>query len=270
MIRRDRVAGVDFSGAQNAGKLIWITRGIIHDNRVRLEECFPAADLPGSGSGRDRALPALVTFLAGEKNAIIGLDFPFGLPASLVQEKTWEKFIAAFPKHHPNADGFRANCMTAANGRELKRRTDTETKVPFSAYNLRLYRQTYEGIRNVLHPLVTNDAASVIPVQKPETGKTILAEACPASLLKAENLYMPYKGPSPKAAGGRAEILDGLIGRKLMTRPSPGLREILLSNKGGDALDSVIAAIIAMRARNDPTASMARDVLEKIETRVFC
>ena len=270
MIGRHRIAGVDFSGARNAGKLIWIASGVVADNALRLETCFPAAELPGSGADRELALPALVKFLSQETETVVGLDFPFGLPAPLVREKSWEDFIAAFPGNHASADAFRESCMTAANGRELKRRTDVETKTPFSAYNLRLYRQTHAGIRNILHPLITQDLARAIPTQPPANGKPVLAEACPASLLKAENLYPSYKGPSAEAAGARESILKGLISRNLMQRPAPALRGILLENKGGDALDAVIAAIIAIRARNDPTSLRPRDSLEAIETRVFC
>ena len=271
MIRRDRVAGIDFSGARNAGKLIWIAGGVVAEGgALRLETCYPASELPGSGADKDQALPALVTFLANAADAIIGLDFPFGLPSPLVREATWEEFIAGFPERHPNADSFRASCINIAGGRELKRRTDVETKTPFSAYNLRLYRQTYEGIRNVLHPLITKDLARAIPTQSPDNGKPILAEACPASLLKSENLYPSYKGPSAEAANARALILEGLMKRNLIEPLSPPLRKTLLENKGGDALDAVIAAIIAIRARNDPTALRTRDALEEIETRVFC
>jgi hypothetical protein len=270
MIGRDRVAGVDFSGARNAGKLIWIGRGVVVDGALRLEDCFPASDLPGSGPDKDSALPALVNFISRETKSLIGFDFPFGLPAPLVAEKTWEKFIAAFPNNFESADAFRASCMEAANGKELKRRTDVETKTPFSAYNLRLYRQTYEGICNVLHPLISHDLARAIPTQPIQDGKPVLVEACPASLLKLENLYLSYKGPSPDAANARAAILDGLTARNLLEPPTPTLRKILLDNKGGDALDAVIAAIIALRARNDPTAVRPRDALEAIETRVFC
>lgn len=270
MIGRDRVVGIDFSGARNAGRLIWIAMGIVSGGAFQLDECFPASDLPDSGADKDHALPALTDFLGRETHSVIGIDFPFGLPAPLVAEKSWRDFIAAFPARYPNADAFRQSCMKAADGRELKRRTDVETKTPFSAYNLRLYRQTYEGIRNVIHPLIMQDLARAIPTQPPENGKAILAEACPASLLKAENLYLSYKGPSPDAATARATILDGLIARGLMKPPPPTLRKTLLNNKGGDALDAVIAAIIAIRARNDPTATQPRDALEAIETRVFC
>lgn len=270
MIRRARVAGIDFSGARNAGKLIWIATGAVSGGALQLQECFAAADLPRSGADKDRALPALVTFLSRETHSVIGMDFPFGLPAPLVTENSWEDFIAAFPGAYPSADAFREICMKTAGGRELKRRTDVETKTPFSAYNLRLYRQTYEGICNVIHPLITRDLARAIPTQPPEDGTPVLAEACPASLLKAENLYLSYKGPSPDAAGARATILDGLTARGLMTPPPPTLRTTLLDNTGGDALDAVIAAIIAIRARNDPTANRPRDPLEAIETRVFC
>lgn len=269
MIRRDRVAGIDFSGARNAGKLIWIASGRVADGALRLEACYPASELPDSGADKDRALPALATFLSRRTGAVIGLDFPFGLPAPLVRQTSWRAFIADFPGNYPSADAFRESCLRDAGGRELKRRTDVETKTPFSAYNLRLYRQTYEGIRNILHPLITNDLARAIPIQPPEDGKPVLAEACPASLLKSEGLYMSYKGPSAKSAAARAAILDGLIARNLLRSPPATLRATILRNKGGDALDAVIAAIIAMRARLDPTALRPRDKLEEIETRVF-
>ncbi len=203
MIERHRIAGVDFSGARNAGKLIWIASGVVAGGALRLETCFPAAELPGSGADRELALPALVKFLSRKTEPVVGLDFPFGMPAPLVKEKSWEEFIAAFPENHASADAFRESCMKQAGGRELKRRTDIETKTPFSAYNLRLYRQTYDGIRNILHPLITQDLARAIPTQQPVDGKPVLAEACPASLLKAEHLYPSYKGPSAEAAGAR-------------------------------------------------------------------
>ena len=266
---RQRVVGVDFSGARNAGKLIWIARGALAGEAVRIESCVPARDLSGGATERAPAMTALVEWLAGETDAVIGLDFPFSLPVSLIPDQSWEDFITAFPARYVNAQAFRATCMDAAAGRELKRRTDVETRVPFSAYNLRLYRQTFEGIANVLHPLVTAGRVRAVPTQPPADGLAVLAETCPASLLKAEGLYGSYKGSAPALKAARKAIVAALETRGLLAPLTPGLRRLLIDDKGGDALDAAIAAIAAARAIRDPTATRPRDDLEAIETRVF-
>lgn len=269
MIDRVRVAGIDFSGARDAGKRIWIARGAVTGGTVVVEDCFRASELPGSGVARAAAMPALVEFLAGETDAVIGLDFPFGLPAPLIAERSWPEFVAGFAARHRDADAFRAACMAATGGRELKRRTDTRARTPFSAYNLRIYRQTYEGIRNVLAPLLAGDRARAIPMQPPEDGKPVLAEACPASVLKAEGLYGSYKGAGSDRAEARRVIIRQLTAKGLIAPLATGLRKRLVSDPGGDALDAVVAAIAAARAAGDPTATRPADDVEALETRVF-
>ena len=88
------------------------------------------------------------------RNAVFGLDFPFGLPISLVKEHAWDEFIMAFPSSFPNPDDFKKKCFSKAGNQELRRRTDCEAHTPFSPYNLRLYKQTYYGISKVLFPLI--------------------------------------------------------------------------------------------------------------------
>ncbi len=96
---------------------------------------------------------------------MFGFDFPFGLPAALVSESSWETFVLRFPDRYPDVTGFRQARREAAGGREWKRRTDLESKTPFSPYNLRLFRQTYYGIRDLLHPMIAAGLASVVTVQ---------------------------------------------------------------------------------------------------------
>jgi hypothetical protein len=52
-----------------------------------------------------------------------------------------------------------------------------------------LFRQTCFGIRSVLAPLVRDGLVSVVPMQRPAADKPWLLEICPASTLKARNLY---------------------------------------------------------------------------------
>ena len=269
MIGRQQVVGIDFSGARDAGNKIWIATGILRDSGVEITSCFPARDLPNAGSARELALPALVDYIAGETEAVFGLDFPFSLPADLIGEATWELFVAAFNRRFASADEFRSACNAATGGRELKRRTDVEARVPFCVYNLRLYRQTFEGITNVLYPLIRERRAIVIPLQQPRPGLPTIAEICPASLLKAEGLYWPYKGRTPKHRQGRLAIIRRLAERGLLHKPARRLHRVLVDDPGGDALDGAIAAIGAARAIRDPACTAPVDALEAIECRVF-
>jgi hypothetical protein len=149
-----RVYGVDFSGAADAGKKIWFTQGVSEGGSLHIEACYQGADLPDSGVRRDRCLAALRDLIARETDSAIGLDFPFGLPRELVKMDTWEDFALSFPDRYASPEVFRETCCATTDGSELKRVTDRESHTPFSPYNIRLYRQTYFGISDVLAPVV--------------------------------------------------------------------------------------------------------------------
>ena len=264
---RRRVIGVDFSGARQAGDHIWIAFGTQIRGCLTLESCFPARQLPNGSRDRASALAALRAFLKSERRAAAGLDFPFSLPKPLIPETRWEVFLRAFPGRYPDAGSLREICRGAAKGRELKRRTDVAARVPFSAYNLRLYRQTHAGIAEVLWPLVESDTARVVPMQAPTPGKVLLAEACPASLLKRLDLYLPYKGREEAFRDRRLTLLKEFENNGLLTEPDNSLSERIVEDRGGDALDAVLAAVAAA---NLPRLRRAtRDPVERIEGRIY-
>jgi hypothetical protein len=250
-ISHRRIYGVDFSGAAKAGNKIWITSGVIEGKALRVEACHRATDLPGSSQDRDRCLAALRDFIRQGEASVFGLDFPFGLPRALIQEDCWEDFIFSFSNRYPDPETFRDVCRAAAHNSELKRVTDRESHTPFSSYNIRLYRQIYFGIRDVLGPLVQNQGACVLPMQPALPGRPWVMEICPASTLKRENLYWPYKGKSREHYAVRARILEEIERRVLLSLPAP-LRKMILDDPGGDALDSVVAAFAVLRALRDP------------------
>ncbi len=250
--RRRRAFGVDFSGASDGGRNIWIASGVIRGDALCIEGCFRAEDLPGSGRERARCLAALRDFIHGEGGAAFGLDFPFGLPATLVKDQTWEDFARAFPRRYGTPAQFREACLTAAGGRELRRVTDGERRTPFSPYNLRLYRQTYFGICDLLVPLVASRSACVLPMQRALPHKPWVLEICPASLLKRHNLYLPYKGNGAGRRAARARILGCLERAGALRLAAQRLRDAVLDNPKGDALDSVLAALATFRALRAP------------------
>ncbi len=242
------IIGIDFSGSIKAGKTIWVAFGIGDSGGLLILDCRRASDLDNSGPVRGKALKALQDYVLRHSNAVIGFDFPFGLPEQLVEDKNWEDFILTFAEKFSSPEQFRKYSFDSAGGRELKRQTDIECKAPFSPYNLRLFRQTYYGIRDLILPLVKNNRVSVLPMQQRTEGKPWLIEICPASFLKREGYYISYKGRKVEQYQARLKIIGFLERDKGLRFAGEGLREKVAKDCGGDALDSIIASYCVMRA----------------------
>jgi hypothetical protein len=205
----DRFVGIDFSGAAAAGSAIWIAEGRLDGGCIRIDSCRPAAALAGSDRARDRCLPALVAYIGRLKRTVVGCDFPFSLPASMIDEPTWRGFALNFGERFASAEAFLGDCRLRGNGREIRRACDRESRVPFAPCNLRIYRQTYHGIRDLLAPLLRDRAVVVLPMEAPDGDRPWVIETCPASTLKHAGLYPSYKGANGAAREGRRRILRG-------------------------------------------------------------
>ncbi|GJL67308.1 MAG: hypothetical protein NPIRA05_22790 [Nitrospirales bacterium] len=263
------VCGIDWSGARDAGIRAWVAQGQISSGRLRLDHLIPGEQLPGSSSDIERFIPALVDWIKGCGNFVIGVDCPFGLPKDLVIEDSWEAFIRDFPKKHPNPDDFQQWCNTTAGGKELKRVTDRTAKTPFSPYNLRMYRQTYWGLRGLLYPLVVGDHVRVLPMQVPVAGKPVIVEVCPASTLKHLEIDTPYKGGGSRQRQSREQIIKRLVSSGLLEIRRTD-REVVIRNQGGDALDAILAAISIARLVGENLENLgALQSEDLIEGRVY-
>jgi len=242
-----RIYGIDFSASIQAGRRTWITAGAVAPSGLRISDCRPAELLPDSGRDRHTCLTALRSFLTTRTACAVGMDFPFGLPGALVEEPSWLEFVRAFPGRYPSPSVFKNSCVSASGGRELKRETDRQAKTPWSAYNLRLYRQTYFGINHLLRPLVQDNCVYVLPMQTALPDRLWVLEVCPASTLRrAELSDASYKGSTQRHASARAHIL-GWLDQNEVTIPLE-VRSTTLADKGGDALDSLIAAYATFKA----------------------
>ncbi len=248
MIAR-RIFGVDFSGATDAGRKIWIASGRIEGGGWLIDDCVRGEALPDSSRDRARCLSALRGFIAESGEAIFGLDFPFGLPRAVVNEDRWADFARSFSERYATPQQFRRACFEAANGRELKRVTDVASKTPFSPYNLRLYRQTFYGLRDLIGPLIADRVACALPMQRARSNVPWLIEICPASTLKQLNLYVAYKGRTADHCAARSAIVCS-IQRQTPLKLSTPVRSAVIDDAEGDALDSVIAALAAFRMRH--------------------
>lgn len=241
------ILGIDFSGAVDAGRRVWITEGEIQGNRLKIKKCLRGDELPTSGQDRDRCLQSLQKFISKNSDCAFGLDFSFGLPEALVDERSWSEFILTFPRKYRSAEAFRLRCRAAEVNGELKRLTDRESRTPFCPYNLRIYRQTYYGICKLLFPLVKSGKVCVVPMQPLSPGKAWIFEICPASLLKSISLYQPYKGKTRNHLHNRRQILKFFLDRKTIFFSGAHLLDRIIHNSEGDALDSLLAAIGTFR-----------------------
>jgi len=246
---RQRAIGIDFSGAKDAGRRIWIAEGTIGaGGSFALERCMPVFQRLNCGKQREVALPVLTEWIAEQNDAVIGCDFPFSLPLCALGDSDWHSFARGFLNVHPSAPAFRAAMRqrhATAVAKEPKRKTDgpDEAATPWNPWNIRLYWQTHAGLGSVLAPLIGRTA--IVPFDAAIAGKPLIVETCPASSLKKLGLYRKhssYKGRKDACRVARSALLDALLRRKLVTL-KPILRKHIIEDKGGDALDAVIAAL---------------------------
>jgi hypothetical protein len=261
------IHGVDFSGAADAGRRIWIADGTLAGAVLTIAACRPAEALPGGGHARTEALAGLCAYITRHNRGLFGLDFPFSLPAEQIDAPDWLAFARQFADRYPDADSLRR--AHGGQGRELRRRTDRAMKTPFAAANLRMYRQTYYGIRDLLTPLALAESARILPMQAHSDGLPSLIEVCPAVVLRRLGLRLPhYKARGEHGLHQRAHILH-TISRLGVTLADGSLSERLLHNSGGDALDSVLAAFGTAQAFRAGALAQAVDPTDALEGRVY-
>jgi hypothetical protein len=258
-----RIFGLDFSGAVDAGRRAWLAEGRPSPRGLEILSCRPIAELPGGAVDRATALAALRSFVVATPHAVIGCDFPFSLPRGLIEGASWTAFIDGF--RHADALTFYGHCRRLSGGREPKRLTDVESKTPWCAFNIRLYRQSYHGMAELLRPLVVEGQALVLPMQMPAPGLAWLIETCPASALKHFGWRGSYKGAAFN--GARRQILRRLSEAGVLAPLPQSLQRRVVGDTGGDALDSIIAALATARALRDINAGDGG--CDELEGRVY-
>lgn len=258
------VHGIDFSGARDAGHKIRIATVVV-ENGLRIERCRSVAEIIGT-TERDPALDYLRDFSAGEHDAVVGLDFSFGVPRAVTDAGSWHAFCRTFPFESVEAmvDTYVRRTRQETDGKRtyLKRETDTETGAS-SPYGFLVSSQTFYGIRDVLRPLVRGERVSVLPMGDPRGGRPWLCEIYPAATLR--DLGLPderYKNDDTysEAPNRRERIVAGLR-EAGVTFAEEALVETAIDDSGGDALDSIVAAFAVSRALRDERLIAANDAL---------
>lgn len=220
--------GVDFSGGRRPGAKTWIAT--LEGDRITLAH------------GPDhRALVARIAATAerGEAHTWL-IDAPFGLPLETLREQgvelSWTA-AARWLRGFESPREWRRACRTQSR-REPRRTTDRAARTPMAPMNLRVFRQTWSLIVNVLLPL-SERGIRIEPVAGPPTSPVTVAEGCPASVLHRRGWpARGYKGAGdpPRDVRRRVEQLLRASGLPL----TPRISAQAIDDEEGDALDALL------------------------------
>jgi hypothetical protein len=239
----DYYGGIDFSGAKEPLSNLWTAIGAERDGKLHIVALLPhpyRADLGHCVAGgwrRTLGVPASATILWGA-------DFPFGIPAEAAVELVgaragWGELLA-WVADRP-ADEIRGQLP---DHHRTRRRTDTGKAMP--PFDLKLYKQTVEGLRWLHELRETLDRAELaIHPQLPQPGaQTCLIEVYPSGTM-VDLAFRCRRVPSrPGEVRARPAAL-----RTFLTFDDPSLEAIAVTLE--DAWDATIACLSAFLARED-------------------
>ena len=245
-----RVYGVDFSGARLAGLTAWRAVLDIVPSKPRLVSVDSLALLAGAPE-RDVVLPWLVADILNTSQLAVGIDAPFTMPTAMSPVGTYREEIAwvsTFADAPTMGRTLADDALKRFGVRHVRRETDRLSRTPFDSYHYRIVHQTFHVIRDVCGELARDAKTAILPFDYANlsAAERVVVETCPSSTLK--RLALPFRGykqpgklPITKERRAvRATILDAL--RERMTVPEP-LAKKALGDPGGDALDSILAAL---------------------------
>ena len=236
--------GVDFPGADSGGsqKIVVATRNGAEE--VVLRRRISRIEL------RTMILESM-----GQPSAQLWrIDAPFSLSSSIYQrhgiEPSW-RALAEWMSGFATARDWR-RAMRAVDRKEPKRTCDRVARTPMAPMNLRVFKQTWTVIRDVLLPLA-DAGVHVAPLHRTESS-VLVTEGCPASVLFARGeSSRGYKGSSDGHRQRRSRLC-GLM-RDWGIDLSPQDRRSAVEDSEGDVLDA--ALLLADSTLHVPPAEAA-------------
>ena len=248
------IVGVDFSGAGPDDKVgnTWVTEGLFDGITLRAECCHPVSR---------KVLEVLLTDLPD--TAVAAMDFPFGVPLAFAEY--WKTGSSRMPDLWKAAadieigdfksmvDAFKPN-----HGYELLRVGDLlfpNAQPCLHTGRPNMVPMTFRGMQK-LHRLWQTGRFQVPPLASTSQLLPVLLEVMPGAALRNYGLpYNRYKEGPVVAEGSRRKkretrkfILDNLcMAPDLGLNLSKQIYEMCIDDKGGDALDSLVAATVAAR-----------------------
>ena len=235
------VGGIDFSGAKEPLDNLWTAVGEERDGRLCIVSLCPhpfRADLGTFVTEGWRK------HLGVEPGAPIlwGADFPFGLPSEAVatlqglRERTW-RGVASWVADRPPDEVRDALPSFGKAGRR------TDTGGALAPLDLRLYRQTVEGMR-LLWELRDGGEVSILPAAPRQGAAATLIEVYPSGAVKD----LGIKGSRVPSRPGEVRARPAGL-RPYLSFESPCLEAIACTLE--DARDACIACLVAWQCRED-------------------
>ncbi len=232
--------GVDFSGAKEPLSNLWSALAREEAGKLRIVALRPhafRADLrsyvaDGWRSGAGASQDDLILW---------GLDFPFGLPGRAAEHLcgngvSWQT-LAAWTADRPPDE------VREAVPEPLRTPRLTDTGGAMDPLNLRLYRQTIEGIR-WLHELRELIDTAVCPQLPSPDAPTTLIEVYPSATVRDLGVRCRRTPGRPGEQRARVAALHTWLS---FADPSMEAAAVVLE----DAWDAVIACLSAWLARDD-------------------
>ena len=252
------IVGVDFSGAK-ADKATWITESklTVEDRRLAILSCDPI-------KRKD-----LTNKLASENFTVAGIDFPFSVPFGFAKEFASDSF--QMPEMWKLVDRMtykdfknKRNIYVAgrANGKLHLRASDVYWPRALSCLQTggpNMLPMTFRGMQMLC--ALRESGCLVPPIDDEKQSERVLLETMPGTALGSfrlrNTLYKNGTGAEDRRnrRNNRIEILNGLKNHKIVGLNldiSQCLEEKCVNNTGGDALDSLVAAIVAARWHINP------------------
>ena len=226
--------GVDFSGADSGGAA-----------KIRVvERNLRARGEPVSLRGRfdRRTLLRLMLESAREPGEHLWrIDAPFSLPIETLDAfevpHDWlamARWMAAFGSPR----GWRHDVRTI-HRKEPKRVCDASEATPMAPMNLRVFKQTWTLICEVLLPLAEAGVHIEPLVNRAQESRMVVCEGCPASVLRRFGWPSKgYKGQGDPPRVVRATILERLP--SVGVRMTDALAREAMDDPEGDLLDAIL------------------------------
>lgn len=242
------VLGVDFSGASAAGDALWVTEATQTAVGLRIEECYRATDK--WGRDRETAHAGLVERITDDDVEMVGLDFPFSLPKTLLDEHcdgTWRGFLEWIGGDEGPTDpeAFSSTCRASAEqltgSRDVRRETDFQ-RGGLCPYTNRVRAMTFYGGRDVLGRLADTPDTAVVPMQDADATDTLVCEVYPAATFSWLGGFREGYKTADGARRRRQRNVDTI---EACSVSLDGHWETYFENH--DALDSLAAAVSAAR-----------------------
>ena len=255
-----KIYGVDFTCAPRRAKAITVASGVFQKKIFRLQ-----------GIARLESFAAFEEFLSSKGPWIGGFDLPFALPAELVRDlewpQQWSKLVlhcASFSREDFRSILDRYRASRPVGRKYAHRATDLPagSSSPMKLVNPPVALMFHEGAPRLL-------AAGVhLPALADGDRSRVALEAYPGLLVRKQlGLRASYKSDArsehtPERKAIRREVLKALLkGNPLgiFLETGASLRETMIEDGSGDALDAAICAVQAAWASTRKEFGLPRE-----------